>query len=183
VVTDLIQIGQLAEKDERENLRFRRFLRQHHYRDDLLHRIAREVEREIDCTACANCCRETRVSVTSKDIDSIARYLNLSREQVIREYTEPDPGDRETILRHNDNGCVFLDGNLCMVYEVRPSACLAFPYLASDARSLGGRMSSVCNHARICPIIYNTIEAYKHAVGYHPCSHHAGSQHAGSKQG
>jgi hypothetical protein len=32
---------------------------------------------------------------------------------------------------------------------------------------LGGRMPSVCKHASICPIIYNTLEAYKHAVGYH----------------
>jgi hypothetical protein len=28
-------------------------------------------------------------------------------------------------------------------------------------------MPSVCKHASICPIIYNTLEAYKHAVGYH----------------
>jgi hypothetical protein len=27
-------------------------------------------------------------------------------------------------------------------------------------------MSSVCKHASICPIIYSSLEAYKHAVGY-----------------
>lgn len=167
MVTDLVQIRRLAEQDEGENLRFRRFLRHHHYRDDLLHRIARAVEQQIDCKACANCCRETRVSVSLTDIDALARYLNLSPQQVAREYTMPDPEDRETILRHDEKGCVFLDGNLCMVYEARPRACREFPYVASEARSLGGRMSSVCKHATICPIVYNTLHEYKRAVGYH----------------
>lgn len=167
MVTDLVQIRQLGENEDGENLRFRRFLKHHHYRDDLLHQIARTVEDQIDCTACANCCRETRVNISPKDIDALARYLKLSREQVIQEYTSSDPQDRERILRHDDNGCVFLDGNLCIVYEERPRACREFPYVAIDARSLGGRMSSVCKHAAICPIIYNTLQAYKHAVGYH----------------
>lgn len=167
MITDLVQIRQLAENEECENLRFRRFLRHHHHGNDLLHQIGRCVEEQIDCQACANCCREAQVNVSSKDIDALAQYLDASREQVIREYTTQDPENRETILRQTENGCVFLDRNLCMVYEARPKACREFPYLTSNSRSLGGRMSSVCRHASICPIIYNTLEAYKHAVGYH----------------
>ena len=166
MVTDLIQIHRLAETEERENLRFRRFLKTHHYPDSLFRRIARTVEEQIDCKACANCCRQTRVNVSPTEIDTLARYLSLPREQVIKEYTIPDPEDRETILRHTADGCVFLDGNLCLVYEARPRACREFPYLASNERSLGGRMPSVCKHACICPIVYNTLQAYKHAIGY-----------------
>ena len=167
MVTDLVQIRRMAEAENAENLRFRRFLRDHHYRDNLLHRIARTVEEQIDCKACANCCRETRVNVSPEDIDALARYLSQPRDQVVHEYTARDPKEGETILRQNGNGCVFLDGNLCMVYEARPRACREFPYLTSRARSLGGRMSSVCKHACICPIIYNTLETYKHTIGYH----------------
>lgn len=174
MVTDLVQIRRLARTEEKENLHFRRFLKAHHYRDDLFHRIARSVEEQIDCMACANCCRQTRVNVSRTDIDSLAQYLDLSREQVLREYTMPDQEDRETILRHAKEGCVFLDGNLCMVYEARPRACRDFPYVAKESRSLGGRMSSVCKHASLCPIIFNTLEEYKHAVGYHPASKHEG---------
>jgi Fe-S-cluster containining protein len=166
VVTDLIQIRRLAETEERENLHFRRFLKSHHSSDRLFRRIAHDVEEQIDCKSCANCCRETRVNVCRTDIDTLARYLDMPHEQVVREYTILDPEDRETILRQTRDGCVFLDGNLCMVYEARPRACREFPYLVSDQRSLGGRMSSVCKHACICPIVYNALEAYKHAVGY-----------------
>ena len=167
VVTDLVQIRRRVETDGGENLRFRRFLKTHHFPDRLFRRIAREVEQQIDCMACANCCREPRVNVSCRDIETIARYLDTSPEEVVKEYTNLDPEDRETILRQTKGGCVFLDGNLCMVYEARPRACREFPYLVSDQRSLGGRMSSVCKHASICPIIYNTLEAYKHAIGYH----------------
>jgi len=96
----------------------------------------------------------------------LARYLDILPEQVVKEYTIVDPEDREPILCQTQNGCAFLDGNLCLVYEARPRACREFPYLASDQRSLGGRMSSVCKHASIRSIIYNTLEAYKHGVGY-----------------
>ena len=99
--------------------------------------------------------------------DARPRYLDILPEQVVKEFTIVDPEDRELILRQTKDGCVFLDGNLCVVYAARPRACREFPYLVSDQRSLGGRMSSVCKHASICPIIYNTLEAYKHAVGYH----------------
>jgi Fe-S-cluster containining protein len=167
VVTDLVQIRRLAETDRGENLSFRRFLKEHHYPQGLFRRIAREVEQQIDCQKCANCCREPRVSVSGQDIDALARYLEMPPEHIIKEYTVVDRDDRETILRQTEGACVFLDGNLCMVYEARPRACRDFPYVASDQRSLGGRMSSICNHSSMCPIIYNTLELYKHAVGYH----------------
>jgi len=166
VITDLVQIRRLAETERSENLRFRRFVKEHHYPPGLFRRIAREVEQQIDCTACANCCREPRVNVSGQDIDALARYLDLPAEHVVKEYTTVDRQDHETILRQTEGACVFLDGNLCMVYEARPRACRDFPYVASDERSLGGRMSSVCQHASICPIIYNTLESYKHAIGY-----------------
>jgi Fe-S-cluster containining protein len=166
VVTDLVQIRRLAEMEVGENVRFRRFLKAHHSPDTLFRRIACDVEQQIDCKACANCCREPSVNVSRLDIDALARYLDLPAEQVVKEYTIQDSEDREMILRQTNNECVFLNGNLCMVYEARPRGCRQFPYLVSDQRSLGGRMSSICKHSSICPIIYNTLQAYKHAVGY-----------------
>src|SRR5262245_55096739 len=127
VVIDLVQIRCLAEKEEDENLHFRRFLKAHHAPERLFRRIAREVEEQIDCTACANCCRETDVNVSGADIQALARYLDMAPADVIKEYTIVDPADRERILHRGNNGCVFLDGNLCLVYGARPRACREFP--------------------------------------------------------
>ena len=78
------------------------------YPDRLFRQIARAIQEQIDCKTCANYCRETRVNVAPMEIDMLAQYLNLPREQVAKEYTTTDPEDRETILRHAGDGWVFL---------------------------------------------------------------------------
>ena len=97
MVTDLVQIRRLAETDAGENRCFRRFLKAHHVPDRLFRRIAREVEQQIDCKACANCCREPRVNVSGRDIEVLARYLDMLPERVVKECTIVDPEDPETL--------------------------------------------------------------------------------------
>jgi hypothetical protein len=150
VVTDLVQIRHLAENEERENLQFRRYLKDRHTPEGLFRRIAHEVEEQIDCKACANCCRETRVNVSRTDVEALARPGNAARTGH-QEIHDPGSEDREIILRQTTDGCVFLRCNLCTVYEAWLRARLEFPYLVSHQRSLGGRMSSVCKHASILP--------------------------------
>jgi Fe-S-cluster containining protein len=122
----------------------------------------------VDCTSCANCCRHSVVSVNERESERIARYLGITPEAVTRLYTFPDP-DAPTlrILRNSKEGCVFLDDNLCMIYEVRPKTCRDFPHVAVGTHSLGGRQSSVARWAALCPIIFNALESYKHLTGYH----------------
>jgi Fe-S-cluster containining protein len=98
------------------------------------------------------------VNVSSDEVGAISRYLAISPEQAAKEYTVADPEDGGRILRHTQDGCVFLDGNFYLVYDARPRACREFPYLAETGRSLGGRMSSVCKRAWFCPIVYNALE-------------------------
>ena len=167
MVTDLGEIRRLAQSKEAENREFRRYLALHHYRFEAFQAIASEVQEQIDCTTCANCCRYTVVAVRQAEIEAIARYLGAEIENVIRLHTCPDPvvsGAR--VLASTDGGCTFLDRNLCMIYEARPSACRDFPHLATRSRSLGGRLSSLCRNAWFCPIIYNALEDYKKLVGF-----------------
>jgi hypothetical protein len=46
-----------------------------------------EVEEQMDCKACANCCRETRVNISRKDLEALARHLGMPPEQVIKKYS------------------------------------------------------------------------------------------------
>jgi uncharacterized protein len=168
VVTDLVEIGQLSEAKKEENVRFRRYLSIHKFPEHTLRELAHEVEKQIDCRACANCCRQTSVDVSPAEIRTIARYLDTDPEKAAREYTTTDPKDGRTTLRQSGGACVFLDGNLCMIYEARPRPCRDFPHLVTIGRSLGSRMASICRRACICPIVYNTLEDYKRLTGYHP---------------
>jgi Fe-S-cluster containining protein len=168
VVTGLIQIRELTATKGTENVAFRRYLRNHHYCDDAFARIAESVTREIDCTSCANCCRQTVVTVTEVDIESIARFLGMECEAVRRLYLIPDPdAPGQMIIRNEPDGCIFLDGNLCTIYDVRPKTCQDFPHLTTGRRTLAGRMANVAKRAWMCPIVYNTLEEYKHLVGWH----------------
>jgi hypothetical protein len=167
VVTDLAEVFRLGTAKAEENLAFRRYLSAKHKAVKPFQILASEVQQHMDCTACANCCRHSVVSVSKPEIEDIARHLSASPEAVVRLYTIPDPdAPAARTMLNSRKGCVFLDGNLCTIYEARPRACRDFPHVAVGTHSLGGRPSSLARWAALCPIIYNTLERYKHATGY-----------------
>jgi hypothetical protein len=58
--TDLIKIKNFAKKREDENWAFRTFLKGYDIKklDTIVHMLFKQVLKEVDCTACANCCKE-----------------------------------------------------------------------------------------------------------------------------
>ena len=168
MVTDLVEIRRLGATQQAENLEFRRYLTAHHHPVEELQAVAAEIQPQIDCTACANCCRYSVVSVSQAEIETIAGHLRIEAEEVRQRCTAPDPdAPARRLLRSGKEGCVFLDGNLCTVYPARPEACRDFPHTAPGTHSLGGRVASLCRWASLCPIVYNAIETYKHRLGFH----------------
>jgi uncharacterized protein len=168
VIRGLVQIRQLGIAKEAENQEFRRYLSAHHHRIEPFRILAAQIQQQIDCTTCANCCRHSIVTVDEADIEAIAQHLKLDAKQVRGLYTLPDPdapGGR--ILQSTQDGCIFLDRKLCLIYEARPKPCRDFPHISSARPSLGGRFSSLCRWASLCPIVYNALESYKQMVGYH----------------
>ncbi|MDR3718835.1 MAG: YkgJ family cysteine cluster protein [Bryobacteraceae bacterium] len=171
MVTDPDQVRRLAESKEAENLHFRRHLHAHHVPVEPFQILAHEIERQIDCTQCANCCRRMIVELTPSEIEVIAAHLCVPVQEVMRKHIDPEPGDSyHKILRTGHGGCTFLDGSRCSIYEARPAACRDFPHVSPGQHTLGARMESVCRHSSVCPILYNALEAYKAHVGYHPHS-------------
>jgi len=173
VVTDSAEVFRLGTSKAKENLAFRRYLSAHHVGDKPFQLIASEIQKHIDCTACASCCRQSVVSVNREDIENIASHLGATPDTVTRLFTVPDP-DASTlqVLRSSREGCVFLEGNRCRIYEARPKACRDFPHVAVGTHSLGGRLSSHARWATLCPIIYNALESYKHVTCYNAHSDH-----------
>ncbi len=165
MVTDLVEIRRLGEKKRGENAALRRHLKTHDFVERRLRRIAEGVEEAIDCTACANCCREGTVALQDRDVDKLARFLRLPRARFLESYTTMSD-DEGLVLRRGEGGCVFLDGNLCSVYEARPSTCANYPHLVRGAGSLASRMWRMADRACCCPIVYNSLEAFKDEVGF-----------------
>jgi Fe-S-cluster containining protein len=166
VLTDLVQIRLLGEKKRDENLRFRRFMKSHDHSDRILRRIAQGIEEQIDCTQCGNCCRVATAVVTERDAERLARFLRISPARFLSEYTVEDPEEGRILRRSPESGCVFLEGTACLVYDARPDACQRFPHVVRGAGSIASRMWQFVDRASYCPIVYNSLEAFKEELGF-----------------
>jgi Fe-S-cluster containining protein len=165
MLTDLVQIRRMGEKKLIENQRFRLHLKRHSFVERKLKKIAQQVEENIDCKQCANCCRVATTEVVERDIERLAKFIGMKPIEVLRTYTEVSE-DEGRILKRTDAGCVFLEGNLCTVYEGRPGTCQDFPHLVHGAGSFVSRMWKMADRACFCPIVYNSLEEMKKEVGF-----------------
>jgi len=166
VLTDLVQIKMLGEKKREENLRFRKHMKAHDHSDRILRRIAVDIEEQIDCTQCANCCRVATAKVVERDIERLAKYLRLKPARVMADYVVESEEEGHILRRDKKTGCVFLNGNECTVYDARPESCQRFPHVVRGNGSLASRMWEFVDRSCYCPIVYNSLEAFKEELGF-----------------
>lgn len=161
MLTNLVQIRLLGEKKRDENERFRRHLKTRDHSDRILRRLAEQVERQIDCTVCANCCRVATVTLSGRDVERLAKALRIAPAAFLAQYTMRSEEEGLILRRTDEQGCVFLSGNECTVYDARPDTCQRFPHLVRGAGSIASRMWQFIDRACYCPIVYNALEAFK----------------------
>jgi Fe-S-cluster containining protein len=165
MITDLVQIRRLEHQKRGENAKFRAYLKSHRHSDRRLRRFGEEIEAEIDCTQCANCCRITDVGITDRDIEKLAKFIGVSEREFRQQFTARDDAGA-LILKREESGCVFLKGNLCSVYDARPQNCANFPHVVRGTGSIASRMWRFLDRASYCPIVYNWMEKVKEDIGF-----------------
>lgn len=165
MVTDLVQIERLGEKKRAENEAFRKHLKRHGFVEKKFRHIAEEIEDATDCTVCANCCRVATVRLHERDVEKLAKTLRLKEARFLADYTETSE-EEGVVLKRDQNGCVFLAGKLCSIYEDRPHNCRNFPHLMRGEGSLISRMWDMPDRATYCPIVYNSLERFKQEVKF-----------------
>lgn len=166
MITDLVQIRLLGEKKRGENERFRRHMKSRDHSDRILRRIAEGIEEQIDCTQCGNCCKVATATVTERDAERLARHLRIAPAKFVAEYTVESEEEGRILRRTDEAGCVFLAGTECTVYEARPDACQRFPHVVRGTGSIASRMWQFVDRACYCPIVYNSLEAFKEELGF-----------------
>ena len=165
MITDLVQIRRLGQQKRAENSKFRAYLKNHRHSDRRLRKFGEEIEARIDCTQCANCCRVTEVGITDRDVEKLAKFIGLTKDEFLRESTARDEFN-DLILKRTEAGCVFLKDNLCTVYQARPQNCANFPHLVRGSGSIASRMWQFVDRAEFCPIVYNWMERVKEDMGF-----------------
>ena len=166
MITDLVQIRTLGEKKRDENLRFRRHMKSRDYSDRILRRIAEEIEGQIDCTQCANCCKVATVRLSDRDVERLARHLRIAPARFLADYATESEEEGLILRRAPDSGCAFLSGTECTVYDSRPDICQRFPHLVRGQGSIASRMWQFVDRACYCPIVYNSLEAFKEELRF-----------------
>jgi Fe-S-cluster containining protein len=166
MITDLVQIRILGEKKRSENERFRRHLKSHDHSDRILRRIAEGIQEQIECRECANCCKVATAKLSERDVERLARHLRIPPERFLAGYTAMSEEEGRILKRSDETGCVFLDGKECTVYDARPDTCQRFPHLVRGNGSIASRMWQFVDRACYCPIVYNSLEAFKVELGF-----------------
>ena len=165
MLTDLVQIKRLGEQKRAENERFRKHLKRHTFAERRVRKLAEDVESEIDCLACANCCKVATVRLAERDVQKLSKYLRINPAVFLRDYTDRS-AEEGLILKRTETGCVFLVGNECSVYDERPGNCFDFPHTVRGNGSFISRMWDLTDRAVYCPIVFNTLESLKEEVGF-----------------
>ena len=158
------EVKETAKKLESQNIRFRRFLKNHADSDQLDAQFL-ELHMELfsvhDCSRCRNCCKVYDASLEGNEIKRIAEFLGQDESELIREYLiQTDEG-----RKIKGRPCCFLqaDGQ-CRIQECRPSSCRDFPFTDKPERLFS--LLSVLESAEVCPVVFEILERLKEVYGF-----------------
>ncbi|USI65722.1 YkgJ family cysteine cluster protein [Lactococcus petauri] len=119
-----------------------------------------EVFAEIDCTACANCCKSLGPLFTEADITRISKYLRMKAADFEAQYLRIDE-DGDKVFQTMP--CPFLGSdNLCSIYEVRPKACREFPH--TDRKKIYQINNLTLKNTETCPAAYLFVEKLRKKI-------------------
>ncbi|MFA6872291.1 MAG: YkgJ family cysteine cluster protein [Bacteroidaceae bacterium] len=125
--------------------------------DQHMQALHEEVFEEIDCLACANCCRTLGPRITDRDIERLADALRMKEQEVITTYLHIDE-DGDYVFQSMP--CPFLGSdNYCSVYKNRPKACREYPH--TDRKKFMQIHALTIKNAETCPAVYQILEQLK----------------------
>lgn len=157
------QVQAAAERQEENNCRFRRFLKNRADSDELdrhFLRLHNELFAQYDCSQCRNCCQQLGTSLSDEEIASIAAFLGRDKGEFAEEYLTSGIEGPEL-----QAPCRFLcEDGACGLEECKPISCREFPYTNKPHR-LSSSLS-ILSSAAVCPVVFEILERLKKIYGF-----------------
>lgn len=151
-------VQRVAKRLERENMRFRVFLKNRVDPDDLdkkFNALHKELFTNYDCCQCGNCCRAYSTSLEDSEIGSIAAFLNMSIPDFTDKYLSE--GSEGYIIKPP---CPFFESDgKCAIQDCKPEECSGFPY--TDKPDRWSSLYSILDFAEQCPVVFEMLERLK----------------------
>jgi Fe-S-cluster containining protein len=90
----------------------------------------------FSCQGCGKCCQLPNgcIYISRKEAWEISQYLKLEYEDFLSDYCSKN----DTILKLKESSqvsCIFLSGDRCQIYKVRPLQCQTFPFWPENLKS------------------------------------------------
>lgn len=125
--------------------------------DEQFHELHEKVFASIDCLECANCCKTTSPIFTNKDVDRIAKHLQMKSSEFEHKYLIRDD---EYDLVLTESPCIFLaSDNKCTIYDVRPRACAEYPH--TDRKKMHQILPLTLKNTEVCPAVSRIVDRMK----------------------
>jgi Fe-S-cluster containining protein len=159
---DLNQFNKQAAERKAENQKFYKKLKSKKIKnlDALFHDAHEKTFEEIDCLACANCCKTTSPIFKDRDIKRIAKHFRKKENDFIKEYLKLDD-EHDYVLQQSP--CTFLDSeNYCMIYDIRPDACREYPH--TNQRKINTILPLTFQNTLVCPAVLEITEKIKRKI-------------------
>lgn len=159
---DLHRFKSEAEKQSKENKKFLQSLKREDTRtlDEQFHSLHEEVFEELDCLACANCCKTTSPIFYQTDIERASKALRIKPGQFVEKYLRVDE-DKDYVLKSAP--CPFLDDeNYCQIYNDRPKACREYPH--TDRKKMIQILDLTYRNTLVCPAVLEIVKRIKRSA-------------------
>lgn len=158
------EVKEAAKRKEKENIRFRSFLKRVADSDVLDQQflaLHQEIFPKYNCAKCRNCCKLMQAEIPEEDIERDAQYLGMTRDEFIAAHLKQEAGEWMEI--HQPCGLLDKNGN-CRLGENRPESCKKFPYTDQPERLFS--LFSFLNAVGVCPVAYEICERLKQIYGF-----------------
>ena len=156
---DIEELKVLANKKEKENYRFRKYLKTHadeEMLDKQFKNLHEKYFKIYDCQKCRNCCKELDISIDEYELDNICNYLEMDKDKFAKENLIQNYGK----YSFKEQKCKFLDeNNNCKINKCLPTTCKEYPYTNKEERLFS--LYSIISNASICPVVYEILEELK----------------------
>jgi Fe-S-cluster containining protein len=120
-----------------------------------------EVWSQIDCTACAHCCKTMTPTFKRADVLRIARHLDMKPKAFMEQWLMQDEETGDWV--NKSTPCQFLRAdNKCGIYEVRPADCREFPHHDKEPFDLWN--DTYIGNVDKCPATYELVKRLKQKV-------------------
>lgn len=131
--------------------------------DKMAEEVDKEVWKETDCLACANCCKTMTPTFTPQDIKRIAEHFNQTPEQFKEKWLYKQRGTGDWLNKKEP--CQFLDlqTNKCNIYDVRPADCAGFPH--HTKKHFTEWIHVYKQNVEYCPATFKMVEKMMERVG------------------